>query len=89
MTVSEPTAERGPMQSSHDGTGARFTHVYLQTTEMLPDSKRARFRVAHLLAGYELGHLIPRVIERELGVPVNYGLEVFLNKCELGDFLDL
>ena len=73
MTVGAAKTEHTSLQSSHDETGARFTHVYLQATEMLQDSKRARVRVASMLEGdRSIGQFIATQIQKELGEAAPY-----------------
>jgi hypothetical protein len=97
MTVDKPTggAACASAPASHDETGARFTHVYLRTTEMLQDSKRARVRVAALFSPYEetnLMNILAHQVEMELGVRVPYNggyrIKRFIEDCDLNDFLD-
>ena len=77
-----------------DPTSKRFSHVYLMGGEALPDSKRARVRIAHLLSVMAIDNAqLGRTVARELGVdvPFSYGgyqFRQFLDSCELRDFLD-
>ena len=83
-----------------DTIGKRFSHVYLTDGEALPDSPRARVRIATLLDTLDLGpggnfstNLV-RAIKHELGVKVRggsayYYIDSFVEDCELRDFLDL
>jgi hypothetical protein len=84
---------------AEDQTATRFSQFYSIGPEALPDSKRARLRVATLLK--DLGAfsrdmivLFVRLVEHELGVSVRdngygYFAREFVQECELQDFLDL
>ena len=83
-----------------DATGKRFSQVYLTGGEALPDSSRARVRMARLvkrlgLTGQTYGQGFVGLIEHELGVPVprnsllQYSATEFIEQCDLRDFLDL
>jgi hypothetical protein len=83
---------------NEDATGKRFSQVYLTGGEALPDSPRARFRVAVLLRAFAAVPSLFRselrdAIEHQLGVSYGGGPYLdpgpFVETCELRDFLDL
>jgi hypothetical protein len=74
--------------------GQRFSHVYLQSSDLLQDSDRARRRVAELMDSISDLDGVSRAIVGELGVEPSYGFESInwpntLRNFELKDFLDL
>jgi hypothetical protein len=86
---------------NEDATGKRFSLVYLTGGEALPDSPRARVRIATLLDTLGMGTTgshnprLAKAIEHELGVRPQYAgdscyyIDLFIERCELRDFLDL
>jgi hypothetical protein len=74
--------------------GQRFSHVYLQSGDLLQDSERARLRVAALMESIKDLEGISREIRGELGVEPSYGFESIhwpntLKYFAPQDFLDL
>jgi hypothetical protein len=74
--------------------GQRFSHVYLQSGNLLQDSERARLRVAELMARIKDLEGMSTEIRSELGVEPSYGFESInwpntLKYFAPQDFLDL
>ncbi len=71
--------------------GQRFSHVYLRSDTLLPDSKRARMRMLSL-ARDELGFSsaeLGDICRAELGLDGGHAPLNFFQSCEARDFLDL
>jgi hypothetical protein len=76
--------------------GKRFSHVYLERREPVPDSQRMRTRVHALfrrLKFHETDIGAAEVIERKLGIAVphtewGYNFDRWFAQCELRDLLD-
>jgi hypothetical protein len=75
-------------------SGHRFSHTYLRSPELLPDSVRMRRRLGHLFGQFYLGDF-GGTLAAELGVHVetphcerDYYWPPFLEKAELRDVLD-
>lgn len=74
--------------------GRRFSQVYLRPDALLPESKRARRRMGHVVAHYMDRDTFGVVLAKKLGIPVpsNYRYGDYwpsiMEKLELRDFLD-